>query len=180
LPDGGGKLRVIAGGYGSAQGLARTFTPINIWDVRFNRGKTVSLDVPEGHTLSVLIGQLGSEGLVGRAPEILQRSEQEILAARHRRSTGSQLRQICVRGRREGFRLGGGIVSLRQRTDRRQDAGCEVAPVGVGRKCSRRLIERQSQQAMAATPHERSREPIRHCRRRWRVDGRRRCGRGEQ
>ena len=55
LPDGGGKLRVIAGGYGSTKGPARTFTPINIWDIKLNAGKTVSLDVPEGHTLSVLV-----------------------------------------------------------------------------------------------------------------------------
>jgi redox-sensitive bicupin YhaK (pirin superfamily) len=55
LPDGAGKLRVIAGKFGEARGPARTFTPINIWDVRLNRGKTVTLDVSEGHTLSVLV-----------------------------------------------------------------------------------------------------------------------------
>ncbi|HPG88438.1 MAG TPA: pirin family protein, partial [Hyphomicrobium sp.] len=55
LPDGAGTLRVIAGAYGSAKGPARTFTPINIWDVRLGRGKTATLDVPEGHTLSVLV-----------------------------------------------------------------------------------------------------------------------------
>jgi len=55
LPNGAGKLRVVAGNFGSAKGPARTFTPINIWDVRVNRGKAVNLDVPEGHTLSVLV-----------------------------------------------------------------------------------------------------------------------------
>ena len=55
LPDGAGKLRVIAGGVGDAKGPAHTFTPINIWDLRLNRSKTVTLDVPEGHTLSVLV-----------------------------------------------------------------------------------------------------------------------------
>jgi redox-sensitive bicupin YhaK (pirin superfamily) len=55
LPDGAGKLRVIAGTFGEARGPAHTFTPINIWDVRLNRGKTATLDVPEGHTLSVLV-----------------------------------------------------------------------------------------------------------------------------
>ena len=34
LPDGAGTLRVIAGRFGVAKGPARTFTPINIWDVR--------------------------------------------------------------------------------------------------------------------------------------------------
>ena len=55
LADGAGTLRVIAGRHGDAEGPARTFTPINIWDVRLSAGKTVSLDVPEGHTLSVLV-----------------------------------------------------------------------------------------------------------------------------
>lgn len=55
LPGGAGKLRVIAGAFGNADGPARTFTPINIWDVRLNRGKTTTLDIQEGHTLSVLV-----------------------------------------------------------------------------------------------------------------------------
>jgi redox-sensitive bicupin YhaK (pirin superfamily) len=55
LPDDAGQLRVIAGRFGTAQGPARTFTPINIWDVRLARGKTATFDAPEGHTLSVLV-----------------------------------------------------------------------------------------------------------------------------
>jgi len=55
LPDGAGRLRVIAGSFGSTHGAARTFTPLNIWDVRLGRDKAVTLDVPEGHTLSVLV-----------------------------------------------------------------------------------------------------------------------------
>lgn len=55
LPMGAGQLRVIAGAFGEAMGPARTFTPINIWDVRLARGKSATLDVPEGHTLSVLV-----------------------------------------------------------------------------------------------------------------------------
>lgn len=55
LPNGAGTLRVIAGDFDQAQGPARTFTPINMWDVRLGRGKSVTLDVPDGHTLSVLV-----------------------------------------------------------------------------------------------------------------------------
>ncbi|MBX9587812.1 MAG: pirin family protein [Hyphomonadaceae bacterium] len=61
LPDGAGKLRVIAGNFGAAKGPARTFTPINIWDVRLSRARSVTLDVPEGHTLSVLVLSGGVE-----------------------------------------------------------------------------------------------------------------------
>lgn len=54
LSEGAGTLRVIAGSFGDTKGPARTFTPINIWDVRLGADKSVTLDVPEGHTLSVL------------------------------------------------------------------------------------------------------------------------------
>ncbi len=55
LPSGAGTLRVIAGAFGGMSGPARTFTPIDIWDVRLAAGKTAALDIPEGHTLSVLV-----------------------------------------------------------------------------------------------------------------------------
>jgi len=55
LPDDAGKLRVIAGSFDGSKGPARTFTPINIWDVRLAPGKTATLDIPEGHTLSVVV-----------------------------------------------------------------------------------------------------------------------------
>lgn len=34
---------------------ARTFTPINIWDIRLNRGGTASLTLPEGRTLGIVV-----------------------------------------------------------------------------------------------------------------------------
>ncbi|KWT65286.1 pirin family protein [Hyphomicrobium sulfonivorans] len=55
LPNGTGRVRVIAGNIDAANGPARTFTPINIWDVRLNRNKTATLDLPEGHTLTVVV-----------------------------------------------------------------------------------------------------------------------------
>ncbi len=55
LDNGAGRVRVIAGGYASARGPAKTFTPINIWDVRLNAGGKASFDLPEGHTLAVLV-----------------------------------------------------------------------------------------------------------------------------
>lgn len=55
LPDGSGSVRVVAGGYEGHQGPARTFTPINIWDVRLAAGKTTELTLPEGHTLALAV-----------------------------------------------------------------------------------------------------------------------------
>lgn len=64
LAAGAGKVRVIAGEYGGAKGPARTFTPINIWDVRLNGGAKTEFALPEGHTLMLLV-QSGSVKLNG-------------------------------------------------------------------------------------------------------------------
>ena len=42
LPDGAGRVRVIAGEFDGQRGPARTFTPIDVWDVRLAQGKTRS------------------------------------------------------------------------------------------------------------------------------------------
>lgn len=55
LPDGAGSVRVIAGSYGDVRGPARTFTPIDIWDVRLKAGRSTALSVPEGHTLAIAV-----------------------------------------------------------------------------------------------------------------------------
>ena len=55
LPNHAGSLRVIAGQYESAQGPARTFTPINVWDVRLNAAATTTLASQPGHTLALVV-----------------------------------------------------------------------------------------------------------------------------
>lgn len=55
LPGKAGTLRVIAGDFNGTKGPARTFTPINIWDVRLLRDKSASLTLPEGHALAVVV-----------------------------------------------------------------------------------------------------------------------------
>lgn len=55
LPDNAGTLRVIAGDYQGHAGPARTFTPIDIWDIRLNRSGTTSLALPEGRTLGIVV-----------------------------------------------------------------------------------------------------------------------------
>lgn len=51
----GGSLRVIAGEFAGKKGPAKTFTPINLWDLRLSGGKTESLRVPKGHTTLVFV-----------------------------------------------------------------------------------------------------------------------------
>lgn len=55
LADNAGQVRVIAGNYGGHAGPARTFSPINVWDMKLNAGHTTTLQVVEGHTLAVVM-----------------------------------------------------------------------------------------------------------------------------
>ena len=55
LADGAGKVRVIAGECDGRRGPARTFTPIDVWDVRLNAGRTSRFSVKDGHTLALVV-----------------------------------------------------------------------------------------------------------------------------
>jgi redox-sensitive bicupin YhaK (pirin superfamily) len=55
LPNQAGAVRIIAGEFMGVKGPARTFTPINMWDLRLSaRGKT-ELAMPDGHTAMLLV-----------------------------------------------------------------------------------------------------------------------------
>lgn len=64
LPDGAGTARIIAGELDGTRGPARTFTPINVWDVQLGRDADSVLTLPEGHTalLVVLTGHVTVNG----------------------------------------------------------------------------------------------------------------------
>ena len=55
LPQDAGTVRVIAGEYGRSKGPAKTFTPINLWDVNLKAGKEAQLPLPDGHTTTFLV-----------------------------------------------------------------------------------------------------------------------------
>jgi redox-sensitive bicupin YhaK (pirin superfamily) len=55
LPGGAGALRVIAGEYAGARGPARTFTPIDVWDVRLKEGREAAFTLPAGRTVLVVV-----------------------------------------------------------------------------------------------------------------------------
>ena len=55
LPDGAGRVRVIAGEFDGHKGPARTFTPIDVWDVRLNANRKVEWKVAEGRTLALIV-----------------------------------------------------------------------------------------------------------------------------
>lgn len=59
----GGSLRVIAGNHGGSSGPARTFTPMNVWDIRMEKGSN-SFQLPAGWNtlLVVLEGTIQANG----------------------------------------------------------------------------------------------------------------------
>lgn len=50
-----GNLRVIAGDYQGHNGPAKTFTPMNVWDLKLEPGANVVLPAPEGHNVLVVV-----------------------------------------------------------------------------------------------------------------------------
>jgi redox-sensitive bicupin YhaK (pirin superfamily) len=64
LPDEAGQVRVIAGEYNGVKGPARTFTPINLFDILLNPNGRLSLNFPshENTALMVLNGDVRING----------------------------------------------------------------------------------------------------------------------
>jgi redox-sensitive bicupin YhaK (pirin superfamily) len=55
LPGGAGRVRVIAGEYAGAHGPARTFTPVDVWDVRVHAGGKAEFASAEGRALMLVM-----------------------------------------------------------------------------------------------------------------------------
>lgn len=55
LPEGAGRLRVIAGAFDGVKGPASTFTALDVWDLRLKAGKSVTLNPVEGHNTIVVV-----------------------------------------------------------------------------------------------------------------------------
>lgn len=55
LEGGAGSLRVIAGSVRGAKGPAKTFTPIELYDLRLRAGHSVPLQLPAGHNAGVFV-----------------------------------------------------------------------------------------------------------------------------
>jgi quercetin 2,3-dioxygenase len=74
LPDGAGKVRVIAGEFNGRRGPARTFTSLDVWDVRLNQGRAAEFAVAEGRTLALVVLQgtvLVNGSDVVRGPQLI-------------------------------------------------------------------------------------------------------------
>lgn len=83
LPRDAGFVRVIAGQCNGSAGPARTFSPVNVWDLSLIAGRSTTLHVPDGETSSlfVLKGRLRISGgePVGEAElAVLEREGTEV------------------------------------------------------------------------------------------------------
>ena len=59
-----GRVRIIAGVFNGTTGPARTFTAVNLWDVRLDAGAREIMPLPDGHTsmIAVLSGEFTIDG----------------------------------------------------------------------------------------------------------------------
>ncbi|MBW3503629.1 pirin family protein [Pseudomonas sp. NKUCC02_KPG] len=55
LKDDAGRLRLIAGEFDGTRGSARTFTDIDVWDIRLNAGKSATFDVHQGRNTALVV-----------------------------------------------------------------------------------------------------------------------------
>jgi redox-sensitive bicupin YhaK (pirin superfamily) len=79
LANGAGRARIIAGDFAGTKGTARSFSPINVWDLRVNRDAEVALDLPEDHTamVAVLAGHVTVNGKEGAGEAEIVRFERD-------------------------------------------------------------------------------------------------------
>lgn len=71
LDNGGGVIRVIAGDYTDTNGAAKTFTPVNLWDLRLNQGHKIDLQFPKGFNSMLLV--LGGTVVVNKTESIKEK-----------------------------------------------------------------------------------------------------------
>jgi redox-sensitive bicupin YhaK (pirin superfamily) len=57
LDGGAGQMRVVAGSYRGYKGPARTFTPVDLYDLELKAGRATQLSFPEGHSAAIFVLQ---------------------------------------------------------------------------------------------------------------------------
>ncbi len=55
LPDNAGIARIIAGQFNGVTGPAKTFTPVNLWDIRLNADRETTIELPDGYNTALLV-----------------------------------------------------------------------------------------------------------------------------
>jgi redox-sensitive bicupin YhaK (pirin superfamily) len=75
LANDAGIARIIAGAFENVKGPAHTFTPMNVWDLRLNAGKTLSLYLPSGHTAALYV----LSGALKMGEQIIRKAEMAVM-----------------------------------------------------------------------------------------------------
>ncbi len=55
LPDNGGLVNIIAGQYQEVSGPAKTYTPVNLFDIKLNKDGQFRADIPANHNTALLV-----------------------------------------------------------------------------------------------------------------------------
>ncbi|HKE96068.1 MAG TPA: pirin family protein [Povalibacter sp.] len=55
LPEAAGSVRVIAGEFGGRRGAARTFSSVDVWDVRLDQGRNATFNFRDGNTVALVV-----------------------------------------------------------------------------------------------------------------------------
>jgi len=92
LPDGAGKVRVIAGEFAGHRGPAGTHTPMHVWDLRLNRNGATRLELPDGWNtmLVVLHGTIeinGAEVVREGQLAMLERADEDVFVEANNEAT---------------------------------------------------------------------------------------------
>ncbi len=74
FPDGKATVRVIAGDFRGTKGSAKTFPPMNAWDIQLGGASNEELELPSGHTAMIVVqtGTARINGTSARAVELVQ------------------------------------------------------------------------------------------------------------
>jgi hypothetical protein len=83
LDHGAGRLRVIAGTFQGHQGPARTFTPVELYDLQLRAGARFELTLPDGHSTSIFVleGRVSVNGtaVAGEADLVVSKRQGSLL-----------------------------------------------------------------------------------------------------
>jgi redox-sensitive bicupin YhaK (pirin superfamily) len=104
----GGRARVIAGELLGTKGAASTFTPVDLWDMLLEKGRTVELPLVDGHTTALLVlsGHVLVNGSAPAGPEelvVLERRGDSVSLAANEASSVLLLGGEPIRERVVGY-----------------------------------------------------------------------------
>jgi hypothetical protein len=92
LPDHAGDLRIIAGRYADTPGPARTFSPMNVWDLHLQPDGSVAFDLQPDHTTALYV----LHGAIRIGPHTVRPSELAVLEREGTRLTFDALEESVL------------------------------------------------------------------------------------